>query len=196
MSLASQDRRLPLPPLGHLEGQGGGTLGGRHFEDGISHPLLIASSSLSGFASPSQIFLRFQQGEGFTWRGSFSYREGRCRARSPLSRLLQLSFHCLEGNGFLETSDWPVPSESLRRSNAVQDGVQPASSPCGVVGQLDGLHRFEGCVSSNPGASRQPSFPPVCRGWDDLPIQSSLFWSLHGSSRFHRGHGSCVSNVS
>ena len=52
MSLASQGRRLPLPPLVHLAGQGGGTLGSGGFEDRISHPLLIASSSLSRVPLP------------------------------------------------------------------------------------------------------------------------------------------------
>ena len=72
MSLASKGRQLPLPPLGHLEGQGSGTLGGG-FEDGISYPLLIASSSLSGSSSYSQLFLEFHQGEGAPRGGSFTY---------------------------------------------------------------------------------------------------------------------------
>ena len=44
MSLAFQGRQLPLPPLDHLEGQGGRTLCGGGFEDGLPHPLLITSS--------------------------------------------------------------------------------------------------------------------------------------------------------
>ena len=38
MSLASEGRRLSLLPLDHVEGQGGGTLGGGGFEDGYCIP--------------------------------------------------------------------------------------------------------------------------------------------------------------
>ena len=40
MSLASEGRRLPFPPLDHLEGQWSGTVGVRGVEDGISPPPL------------------------------------------------------------------------------------------------------------------------------------------------------------
>ena len=96
---------MPLPPLGRLEGQGSGTLGGGSFEDGISHPLLITSPSFSGSSSYYQLFPDFHQGEGAPRRDSFAHRKGGCRARSPLSWLLQLSFCCLEGNWLVETSD-------------------------------------------------------------------------------------------
>ena len=100
MSLASQGRQLPLSPLGHLEGQGSGTLGGGGFEDGMSHPLLIASF-LFLFRAIPLIPSRGRCSKG----GSFAHREGSCQANSPLSVLLQLSFRCLEGNRFVETSE-------------------------------------------------------------------------------------------
>ena len=64
MSLASQDRRLSVPPLVHLEGQGGGTLGGGGVAVGVSHPVLIPSSPLSGSAPYSELFPFLRQGEG------------------------------------------------------------------------------------------------------------------------------------
>ena len=68
MSLASQGRWLLLPPLDHLEGQGGGTLGGGGFEDGVPHPLLIASSFLWSSGPYSQLFFNFHQEESSAWK--------------------------------------------------------------------------------------------------------------------------------
>ena len=70
MSLTSQGRRLPFPPLDHLEGLGSGIMGGRGVEDGISSSPLIASSSLSGAislpsSSPTSI-------KGIAFRGEVS----------------------------------------------------------------------------------------------------------------------------
>ena len=87
MSLDSQGRRLSFPSLVHLEGQGAGSLGGGGLEDGIPHPLLIASSSLSGSGSPSQVIPELHQGECSSRGDSFSHREGSSRASSPPLRL-------------------------------------------------------------------------------------------------------------
>ena len=54
MPLASQGRPPSVPPLVHLEEQGGGTLGGGGFEVGVSHPVLI--TSLGGSAPYSELF--------------------------------------------------------------------------------------------------------------------------------------------
>ena len=69
-------------------------------------------------------------GEGASRGGSFPRGEGSCRARSPLSVLLQPSYRSLEGNGFMETSNRPFTSELLRLTNEVQDGGQPVDSLC------------------------------------------------------------------
>ena len=103
MSLASQGRRLPLPPLNHQEGQESRTLDGVIVTFRVSNPLLILSSSLSGSNSPSQLFPEFRQGECVMRRGSFSHREGSIQASSPLSRLLQLPFCRVEGILLVET---------------------------------------------------------------------------------------------
>ena len=137
---------MPLPPLDHLEGQRGRTLGGGGFEDGISHPLLITSSSPSGSSSYSQLFPGFHQGKGASWGGSFPHREGSCQACSPLSGLLQLSFCSLEDNGLVETSNRPFTSEPLRLANAVEDEDQPVGSSCSTEERLDDLYRSEECI--------------------------------------------------
>ena len=96
----------------------------------------------------------------------------------------------------METSDRPFTSEPLRLANAAQDGDQPVGSSCGTEERLDDLHQCEGCIPSGSGASRQSSFSLVCCGWKGLPAQSALFWSLHGPSDVHQGHGSCVCHAS
>ena len=146
MSLASQGRRLPLPPFGHLEGQGSRTVGGGGVEDGISPPLLITSPSLLGSSSYSELFPDFHQGEGAPQGGSLTPREGSCWACSPLSGLLQQSFRGLEGIGLVQASDRLFTSELLRLANPVQVGDQPVGSLCGAEDRLDGLHRSEGSV--------------------------------------------------
>ena len=122
-------------------------------KDGLPHPLLITSSSLSGSGPYSQLFPYIHQGESSPQGGSFACRKGSCRAHSPLSALLQPSFCSLEGKGLVEASDRPFASELLHHPNATQDGDQPVGPPCGTEGRLDGLHRFEGCLPSGFSAS-------------------------------------------
>ena len=62
MSLTSPSRRLSVPPLAILEGRGCRALGGG-VEDGISHPLLITASSLSGSHPQAQPFPFLHQGD-------------------------------------------------------------------------------------------------------------------------------------
>ena len=115
-------------------------MGGGGFEAGIPHPLLITSSSLSGFGPYSQLFPDLHQGESSLRGGSFTCWKGSCRARSPLSGLLQPSFCSLEGSGLVEVSDRPFASESLCLTNAIENGDQPVDPLCGVEGRLDDLH--------------------------------------------------------
>ena len=96
----------------------------------------------------------------------------------------------------METSNRPFTSELLRLTNVVQDGGQPVDSLCNTEEWLDDLHQSEGYVPSGSCASQQPLFSPVCCGWKGLPVQSALFWSLHGPSGVHQGHGSCVFHAS
>ena len=134
MFLAYQGRRLSVPPLVHLEGQGGRTLGGRGVEVGVSHPVLITTSSLSGSAPYFKLFPVLHQGESSPWGGSVLDLQGSSRAGSPLSRLLQPSVCSVEGNGLVEACDRPVAPQVLCPAYAVQDGDQPVCPMCGVEG--------------------------------------------------------------
>ena len=55
MSLAHQSRRLSVPPLVHLKGQGCGSLGGGSVVEQIFNPLRITSTPSLGFQFPSTV---------------------------------------------------------------------------------------------------------------------------------------------
>ena len=113
---------------------------GGSVEGGISHPLFIPSSS---------------------------HRERGGKASSFIAGLLQPHVHRLEGVGLVEIYNRPVPLEQVCSSNELQDGDQPVISPCSSGGQLNGLCRPEGCVSSGPCSSgkflRFVAFGEVCQ---------------------------------
>ena len=166
MSLASPGRQLSVHPLDILNGQGNGTLCGGGVEDWISHSLLFTSSTLSGSNPHAQLFPSFLQRESTSGGSSF-----------PAVSWL------------METCHWSFVLELSRHPNLVQDGDQPVGLPSDTKGQLDGLHRFEGCLPSNPGTSQLSPVSPFC-GTQSVPVQSALHWSFHGSSGLHLGHGS------
>ena len=56
---------------------------------------------------------------------------------------------------------------------------------------MDGVSRLEGCVLAGSDASGILQVPQVHGGREGVPVQSSLLWTLHRSSGFHPGHGSC-----
>ena len=82
------------------------------------------------------------------------------------------------------TASWTFHTSAWRPSSLFS--VSPS-------GGLDGLHRPSGSVSSGSCPSRISSLPPLCGAWSRLPVQSDVFWSLHGPAGLHTGYGSCVS---
>ena len=157
MSLVSQGRRLSVPPLVHLEGQRGRTLGGGGVEVGVPYPVLIPTSSLDGSAPYSKLFPFLHQGEGSSWGGSVVDRQGGNQAGSPLSRLLQPPVCCAEGNGFVEVCNRSFAPQLLCPAYTVQDGDQPVGPPCSAEGRLGVLHRPQGRLLTGSGPSRQLS---------------------------------------
>ena len=73
-----------------------GTLGGGGVEDGLSRPLLITSSSLSGSQPHAQLFPFLHQKESSSGRSSVAPGEGSDRTRSSFSGLPQLPLCGLE----------------------------------------------------------------------------------------------------
>ena len=165
-------------------------MGGGGVEDGISHPLLIAASSLSGSHPHAQLFPFLHQGESTAGGSSVASREGSYRTCSSVSELLQPSLCCVEDLRVVEACHRPLAPEPSRHPNMVQDGDQPVGPPCHSEGRLDGLHRSAGRLPSDPCSFR---FSPVSsfRGVRGVvPIQGALFRSLHGSACLIIGHGS------
>ena len=59
-------------------------------------------------------------------------------------------------------------------------------------GRLDGLRRYERCLSLDPHSSFESQVPQVHSWGKGLAVQGPLFRSVHGASSVHTGHGSCV----
>ena len=57
---------------------------------------------------------------------------------------------------------------------------------------MDGVSGLEGCIFAGSDASGISQVPQVHGGREGVPVQGSLLWTLHRSSGFHQGHGSCV----
>ena len=129
MSLASQGRRLSVSPLGHLEGQGGRAMGGG-VEDGISPPVFITPSTISGSDFSSQLFPVLHQRENSSLGSFGSQDQGSDRVGSLLSWVLQPPVCHLEGVGLIETHDRSVSSRQVCPADPFQDGVQPIASLC------------------------------------------------------------------
>ena len=185
-------RRLSVPPLAGLEGQGCGALGGRGAAGRLlsafpQHPSTFQCSAPNAFLQP-----HFHQG-CCSGGGHLGPRcQGCCRAcSSPFSRLLQPSVHSVEDLGVLASSHRPLPSQSLCGRVSLSDGDHSVCSPLGASGGLDGLHRSQGSVSAGACPSCFSSSSALRLQGQRLSVQSSLLWPLHSSAGLHQGHGSC-----
>ena len=58
--------------------------------------------------------------------------------------------------------------------------------------RLDGLHRSEGCVPSDPDPPCVSQVSQVHSRREDLAVPGPLFRSVHGSTGVHSGDGTCV----
>ena len=183
-------RRLSVPPLAGLEGQGCGTLGGRGAAGRLlsalpQHPSLSSAplpmlsyspTSIKGAALEEVTLALVAKGAvelaplpspGFysclfvVWKTSGSW-----RLVIDLSHL----------NRFVDVS--PFQMETIQ-------------SVLLSVRQGDGLHRSQGSVSSGAGASCFSPLSMLRLPRQGLSVQSSLLWPLHGSAGLHQGHGSC-----
>ena len=85
---------------------------------------------------------------------------------------------------------YPEPEGS---ADILQDGDSPICASVGASGRLDGVSGLEGCVLAGSDASGISQVPQVHGRREGVPVQGSLLWTLHCSSGFHQGHGSCAS---
>ena len=185
-------RRLSVPPLAGLEGQGCGTLGCRAAEGGLLSALPQHSSSLQ--CSHSVAFLQPHLHQGGCSRGGHLGLncQGCCGACStPFSGLLQPSVRSVEDLGVVASSHRPLPSQSFCGRVTLSDGDHSVCTPVCAPGRVDGLHRSQGSVSSSASSSCFSSLSTLRLPWLGLPVQGSMLWPLHGSAGLHQGHGSC-----
>ena len=185
-------RRLSVPPLADLEGQGCRSVGGGGAAGRVPHPFPLSSSAVCGthpyaFVQP----LVHQRGcargghPGFNCQGC----GGACS--TSLSQLLQPSVCGLENLRVVASGHRSLNPQLLRGRVTLPDGdhsVCPAFHPSG---QLDGLHRSPGGLPSGSRPSGISSLPLLCDQWPGLSIQGTVFRPLHGPAGFHPCHGSC-----
>ena len=141
MSLARSDRRLSVPPLGRLEGQGSGSVGGGGSELGVSDPFLRSSTSFAGYCSLRKLFPLLGQGESSSRGDLFAHNQRSCRTRFSLPGLLQSPLRSLEDFGLLAPGYRPFGAEQVCAPDPVQDGNQSVGPPICQEERLDGLHR-------------------------------------------------------
>ena len=168
-------RRLSVPPLAGLEGQGCRSLGGGGIAVWLSHSLPPRSSTVRG--SDPHAFLPslvHQRGGAEGGHSGSDSREciGACSA--SFLRILQPSSRRVEGLGVLETSHRSLDPQSFCGCVTLSDGDYPVGSPVCSSGRLDGLHQPQGSVLAGPCPSGLSSLPSVCGTRQSVPVHYSL----------------------
>ena len=107
------------------------------------------------------------------------------------SRLLQPSVRSVEDLGVMASGQRPLPSHSLSGNVSLPDGDYSVCAPVGTSGELDGLHRSIGSVSSSAGSSSFSSLSSLHVPGHCLSFHCAVLWPLHGSAGLHQGLGSC-----
>ena len=156
-------RRLFVPPLAGLEGQGRGSLDGGGSSARVSYSLWQGSSNVSG--THLHAFLRPHVHQGGCSGGGHScpHFQGSCRTSSfAFSRLLQPSLCGVEDLRVLASGHRPLSSQSLSSFLSVQDGDHPVCSFLGSPGGLDGVHRPKGSLLADSSSSGFSQVSTVC----------------------------------
>ena len=152
-------RRLSVPPLAGLEGQGCGDLGCRGAAAGLLSALPQHSSSFQ--CSHPNAFLQphLHQG-GCSGGGHLGLNcHGCCGACSThFSWLLQPSVRSVADLEVIASGHRPLPSHSLCGRVSLPDGDHSVCAPGGASGGLDGLHPSDGSVPSSAGSSASRHF--------------------------------------
>ena len=191
-TLPSGDRRLPVPPVVLLEGQWCGALGGGSLEGGVCDSLSHTTSFVSDSHHPGFVLSPVCQGEGFGGVDSGSSPQGSGGACASNSRLLQPHVCCHQGYGGLAADHRPVHPEPECGSDSFSDGNLSDGSSLSSQERLNGLHRFEGCVPSDPDPPCVSQVSQVHSRREDLAVPGPLLRSIHSSTGVHSCDGSCV----
>ena len=191
-TLPSGDRHLSVPPVVRLEGQRCGALGGGSLEGGVCNSLSHTASSVSDSHHPGFVLSQVCQGEGFGSGDSGSSLQGSGGTCASDSRLLQPHVCCHQGYGGLAADHRPVHPEPECGSDSFSDEDLSDSSALCLQERLDGLHRSEGCLPSDPDPPCISQVSQVHSRREDLAVPGPLFRSVHSSTGVHSCDGSCV----
>ena len=185
-------RRLPVPPLAGLEGQGCGALGSGGSAVRLPHSFHLRSSPVQGSHLSAFIPPLIHQRGGA--ERLFSGPCGQVRSgagSSAVSRLLQPAVRCVEDLGVLETGYRSLHPQLVRGRGSLPHGDHPVCTAVSSSGRLDGLHRPQGGLPADPCPSGFSSLPSVCCSGPSLPVLCPLLRPVHGPSGLLSGHGSC-----
>ena len=181
-TLPSGDRRLSVPPVVRLEGQRCGALGGGSLERGVCDSLSHTTPSVSDSHHPGFVLSPVSRGE--LWKRRFRL----FAAREPptpgfYSRMFVVT---------KVVDHRPVHPEPECGSDSFSDGdISDGSLLCSQE-RLDGLHRSEGRVPSDPDPPCVSQVSQVHSRREDLAVSGPLLRSVHSSSGVHPRDGSCV----
>ena len=180
-------RRLSVPPLAVLEGQGHRSVGCGGAAGGIPHPFPLSSSTICGTHPYAFVQPLVHQG-GCTRGGHPGFNCQGCggACSTSLSRLLQPSVRGLENLGVVASSHRSLDPQSLRGCVTLPDGDHSVSPSFRPSGRLDGLHRSSGSLLAGFGTSGIASLPPLCGPWPSISVQSVVFRPIHGPKVFTR----------
>ena len=132
------------------------------------------------------------QGEGFGRGDSGSSPQGSGGACASNSGLFQPHVCCDQGYGGLVADHRPVHPEPECGSDPFSDGDISDGSVCCSQERLDGLHRSEGCLPSDPNPPCVSQVPQVHSRREDLAAPGSLLRSVHSPTGVHSYDGTCV----
>ena len=197
MPLSNRCRQLSVAPVAHLERQGRGSLGSGSSAGRIQNSFPEGSRFIQGTHPFSGLLSQLHPGQGLGAGSGVSASERSYRTKSTsFPGLLQLAFCNDEGLRVVATHHRPLSLEPHGVKNTVQDGYSSVHPLVCLQGGLDGLHRPPGCISTDSSPSGIPEVSAVHGIREGLPIQDSLFWSSHGATSLHAGHGSGFGNSS
>ena len=186
-------RRLPVPPLAGLEGQGCGALGGGGSAVRLPHSFPVRSSSIQGSHLSAFVPPLVHQRGGAERLFSCPCGQVRSGASSPaVSRLLQPALRSLEDLRVLETGYRSLDPQPVRGRSSLPHGDHPVCTAVSSSGRLDGLHRPQGSLPADPCSSGLSSLPSVCCSGPGLPVLCPLLRPVHSPSGLLSGHGSCI----
>ena len=147
-------RRLSVPPLAGLEGQGCGDLGCRGAAAGLLSALPRHSScSIVPIPMPSSSPISITGAALEEVSLVLVAKDALELAPLPSPGFYSHLFSSVVDLGVMAFGHHPLPSHSLCGRVTLSDGVHSVCAPVSTSGGLDGLHRSQGSVSSSAGSS-------------------------------------------